>query len=32
MAPDTQIRIPLFLDDLRIGQQFISRSHLVDEA
>src|SRR5882757_8848058 len=32
MAPDTQIRTPLFLDDLRVGQQFISRSHLVDEA
>jgi acyl dehydratase len=31
MAPDTQDRTPLFLEDLRVGQRFVSRSHLVDE-
>jgi acyl dehydratase len=32
MAPDAHDRTPLFLDDLQVGQRFISRSHVVDEA
>ncbi len=32
MAHDTQQRTPLFLEDLRVGQQFVSRSHLIDKA